>query len=372
MHARELTTASYNSGMETLDQMLHAPYFGNSPRDWAIAGIAFLAVLTLLPLLRSFLLAQQRRLPGGMPSGVMLTLRLLERTRRLFLWALALYVAERFLSLPPSVERISKVLIVLAIWGQAALWATTAVRFSLERRRDATAAARGERSLPVDVSGSFDILLFIARIAIFAVALLLALDNLGVNITALVAGLGVGGIAIALAVQTVLGDILASLSITLDQPFVVGDWLRIDDCEGTVEHIGIKSTRLRSLSGEQIILANAEVLKSRVHNLGRMPERRALFVLAVVYETPPNLLDKLPLLVRQAVETATETRFEYCLLKNFGDSALNYEVCYFVLGSTGRRYAETLDRVNRAILAAFGREGIRFAYPTRTVLKSAQ
>ncbi len=356
--------------MDKLDLMWQQQYFGNSLRNWVIAGAAFIAVMTLLPLLRSYLLAQQRRLPAGVPGGVTLALRLLERTSRIFLWALALFAAERFLELPALVERVSRVLVVLIAWGQAALWGTAAVRFALERRRDATAAARGQRDLPVDVSGSFDILLFIARTVIFAVALLLALDNLGVNITALVAGLGVGGIAIALAVQTVLGDVLASLSITLDQPFVIGDWLRLEDCDGVVEHIGIKSTRLRSLSGEQIIISNAEVLKSRLRNLGRMPERRVLFTLAVPYETPSALLDKLPLLVKEAVAAAPGTNFIYCLLRNLGEYALTYEVVYFVSEpTTGLRYVEVMDMVNRGILAAFDREGIRFAYPTRLVLK---
>jgi small-conductance mechanosensitive channel len=360
---------SYNCGMDRFDVMWQQQYFDNSVRDWVVAAVAFFGVLFLLPLARGYLLAQQRRLPTGMPSSITLALRLLERTSRLFLWALAVYVAMRFLDLPPVVESISKGLIVLVAWLQVAIWGTAAVRFALEKRRDAAAMARGERELPVDVGGSFDILLFIARVAIFAVALLLALDNLGVNITALVAGLGVGGIAIALAVQTVLGDILASLSITLDRPFGVGDWLRIDDCEGIVEHIGVKSTRLRALSGEQIILANADVLKSRVRNLGRMPQRRALFTLSIVYETPHTLLDKLPLLVRQTVEAVPGTRFESCLLKGFGESALLFEVCYFVPDPTGRRFAEILDAVNRGILAGFARDGIRFAYPTRTVLQ---
>jgi small-conductance mechanosensitive channel len=346
-------------------------YFGNSVRDWTVAAAAFLTIFTLLPLLRSYLLAQKRRLPPGAPSGIELVLRLIARTSRVFTWAVALFVAERFLSLSPGLERASKVLIVLIAWIQVAIWGSEAVRFTLERRRAAAATARGDRDLPVDVSGSFDILLFIARIVIFSVAMLLALDNLGVNITALVAGLGVGGIAIALAVQTVLGDILASLSITLDQPFVVGDWLRIDDCEGIVEHIGIKSTRLRSLSGEQIILANADVLKSRVRNMGRMAERRALFTLGIVYETPQPLLERLPQIVRDAVSGVEGTRFEFCLLKGFGDSSLNFEVCYFVPEPKGLRFAQINDQVNRAILAAFNREGVRFAYPTRTMIRSS-
>jgi small-conductance mechanosensitive channel len=343
-------------------------FLGNSLRDWAFAATAFLAVFTLLPLAKSFLLAQRRRISGtDMARSAELPLLLLSRTSKIFIWALALYAAERFLDLTPQVERISTLLIVLIAWLQAALWGSAAVRYALERQRQRAAVARGEDLLKVDVSGSFDILLFIARMVIFAVALLLALDNLGVNITALVAGLGVGGIAIALAVQTVLGDILASLSITLDQPFVVGDLLRIDDHEGTVEHIGIKSTRLRSVSGEQIILSNADMLRSRVRNFGRMTERRSLFSLGVAFETTPEKLNLVPEVVRSAVAAVPGTRFEHCLLRQFGDSALNFEVCYFVPGPIGPHFLEVIDAVNRGIHAGFEQHGIKFAYPTRTV-----
>jgi small-conductance mechanosensitive channel len=148
---------------------------------------------------------------------------------------------------------------------------------------------------------------------------------------------------------------------------VIGDWLRIDDCEGTVEHIGIKSTRLRSVSGEQIILSNADVLKSRVRNLGRMPERRALFTLGLTYATAATQLERVPLVVREAVQAVPGTRFEYCLLRGFGESALNFEVCYFVPDPRARQFLEILDRVNRGILQRFATDGIEFAYPTRTL-----
>jgi small-conductance mechanosensitive channel len=219
-------------------------------------------------------------------------------------------------------------------------------------------------------SGSMSVLLFVARVAIFALAVLLALDNLGVNITALVAGLGIGGIAIALAVQTVLGDLLASLSITLDKPFRVGDLLRLDDIEGTVEFIGVRSTRLRSVTGEQVIIANADLLKSRVRNLGRMPERRALFQLGVAYETPPEKLAAVSEIVQRAVESVAGTRFEYCALRHFGEHALGFEVVYFVpdWDNARLRFVEINDAVNRAIHAAFVAAGIAFAYPTRNVI----
>ena len=165
-------------------------------------------------------------------------------------------------------------------------------------------------------------MLFALRLIIWIVVALLALENLGINVGPLIAGLGVGGIAIALAVQTILGDLFASLSIALDKPFVIGDSLRIDTFEGVVEQIGIKSTRLRSVTGEQIIISNADLLKSRVRNLGRASEWRALFTLPLAYDTPAALIEQVPALVAAAVATYAGTRFVYCLLKQLGESAL--------------------------------------------------
>jgi small-conductance mechanosensitive channel len=345
-------------------EFLSQVYLGNSLQNWLLSLSAFLVTFTVLPLLRSLVMSQRKRIQSfEPPMGVELALVLIARTSKLFLWIVALYVGLRFLEMGPRVEKSANVVIVVVFWLQVALWGTAAVNFALDRQRQRGAAA-GDPA----VQGSLGILSFIARLAIFAVAALLALDNLGVNITALVAGLGVGGIAIALAVQTLLGDLLASLSITLDKPFIVGDWLRVDSVEGTVERIGVKSTRLRSLSGEQIVIANADLLKSRVHNLGRMPERRVLFTLGVVYETPRQKLELIPGLIETVVTATPHTRFQYCVFRNFGDSALQFEVVYFVALEAGAKYLEILNSVNYAIHAAFEREGIAFAYPTQTVV----
>jgi small-conductance mechanosensitive channel len=347
-----------------MQEFLDRVVLDNSVRTWLVALAATACTFLLLPLARSFVLSQRRRLEGvETPPGVELALLLLAKTRPLFLWIVALYVAERFLSLPAPVERVSKLVIVLSVWLQFALWGSAAVRFALDRQQERAAAA-GDQGF----RGSLGVIMFVARIGIFSIAALLALDNLGVNITALLAGLGIGGIAIALAVQTILGDLLASLSITLDKPFMVGDWLRIDDVEGTVERIGVKSTRLRSVTGEQVILSNADLLRSRVRNLGRMPERRALYTLGIAYDTPKEKLDLVPRLVEQAVAQAPDARFEYCMLRALGESSLDFEVCYFVPEPQGRRFLQSLDIVNRGIHAAFGEHGIEFAYPTHTVL----
>jgi small-conductance mechanosensitive channel len=212
-----------------------------------------------------------------------------------------------------------------------------------------------------------DVVLFVLGLIIWVVVALLAMENLGINVGPLIAGLGVGGIAIALSVQAILGDLFASLSIALDKPFVIGDTLRVDTFEGAVEQIGIKSTRLRSVTGEQIIIANADLLKSRVRNLGRASERRALFTLSMAYDTPLEKLDLVPKLVAEAVAAYPGTRFVHCMLRELGESALLFEVCFFVENTPTRNLGAALDQVNRQILHAFAAIGIEFAFPTRTL-----
>jgi small-conductance mechanosensitive channel len=284
---------------------------------------------------------------------------LIEHTRRVVLWLWALFVAEKILTLPKAVDRAFDVAIVIGIWWQIGVWTATAARFGLQRQQARTGDPR--------LTSTMDIVLFVLRLIIWIVVALLALENLGVNIGPLVAGLGVGGIAIALAVQTILSDLFASLSIALDKPFVVGDSLRIDNFEGSVEQIGIKSTRLRSVTGEQIILANADLLKSRVRNLGRAAERRGLFSVSVAYDTPSAKLEQIPQLVSDAVAAYQGARFVYCLLKELGESGLQFEVCFFVENRPGRDVTYALDQINRHILRGFERVGIEFAHPSRTL-----
>jgi len=191
------------------------------------------------------------------------------------------------------------------------------------------------------------------------------LDNLGVDITALVAGLGIGGIAVALAAQNVLGDLFASLSIVLDKPFVVGDFLNVDDFLGSVEHVGLKTTRLRSLSGEQLVFSNNDLLNSRIRNYGRMFERRVVFSLGVTYETPPEKLRGIPTIIREAVEAKDKVRFDRAHFQKYGDFALVFEVVYYVLSSDYTLCMDIQQSVNLRIYERFAEEGIEFAYPTQ-------
>jgi len=233
------------------------------------------------------------------------------------------------------------------------------VRLAIDRR-----AHRAGGPDPA-LAGSLDIIIFIAGLVVWAMAFLLALDNLGIQIKPLLAGLGIGGIAVALAVQTVLGDLLASMSIALDKPFTIGDALQVDDINGTVEHIGVKSTRLRSLSGEQIIMSNADILKSRVRNNGRMRERRTSFWLNVTYGTPAGQLRAIPGVVREIIEQQPKTRFDRCHLLNFSDWALRFEVVFFMTVPDYNAYADVQQAINLAIVERFNAMGVEFAFPSR-------
>lgn len=340
---------------------LEIQYLHNSLLDWGLAALAFLAPFVVLPSVRRMVRARQaywQRLSRQAPAVELLS-ALLVSTSRLVLLLVGLYFAGTLLALPRRIDRVLDLVIVIGAWFQAGLWASAAVRYFLQRRQ-------GRAGLhDASARSSLDVVMFVAQMVIWSLFALVALDNLGVNITTLVAGLGVGGIAIALAVQTILGDLLASLSIAFDKPFVPGDLLKVDDFEGTVEQVGIKSTRLRSVSGEQIILSNADILKSRVRNLGRMPERRTLFRLHVAYDTPADKVALVPALVEEAVRSQPAARYVGCLLASLGRDALEFEVVYFVSTRDGVDVARVNDGVNHAIVARFASRGIDFAYPTR-------
>ncbi|MDQ8192836.1 mechanosensitive ion channel [Coraliomargarita sp. SDUM461004] len=208
---------------------------------------------------------------------------------------------------------------------------------------------------------------FIVRLIIWSLALLLVIDNLGYDVTALVAGLGIGGIAVALALQNILGDLFASLSIVLDKPFVIGDFIIVGDLMGGVEKIGLKTTRVRSLSGEQLIFSNTDLLNSRVRNYKRMQERRVPFSFGVLYQTTPEQLQAIPAKLREIIENIDHTRFDRAHFKGFGASSYDFEVVYYVLSADYVAYMDIQQKINLALCRWFAEVGIDFAYPTRTV-----
>lgn len=217
------------------------------------------------------------------------------------------------------------------------------------------------------VQGASGTLRWISLFVLYACVVLLALDNMGVDVTALVAGLGIGGIAVALALQNVLSDLFASLSITLDKPFVVGDFIVVGTEVGTIERIGIKTTRVRSLSGEQLVFSNNDLLTARIRNFKRMQERRIVFQFGVTYQTTPEQLEAITPLVREVFAKVPGTRLDRCHFFRFGAFSLDFEVVYFVASAEYNAYMDAQQAINLAIARGLASMNVEFAYPTQTL-----
>ncbi len=211
-------------------------------------------------------------------------------------------------------------------------------------------------------------IMLIINVLIWAVGLLFLFDNLGYNVTTIIAGLGIGGIAIALAAQNILGDLFNYFVIFFDRPFEVGDFITVDDKKGTVEHVGIKTTRLISVSGEQLAFSNSDLTKSRIHNFKRMERRRVVFSLGVVYHTSPAKLEQIPLIIKNIITAQEGVTFDRAHFATFGIYSLNFEVVYFIESADYMQYMNTQQEINLKIFKAFAEEGIEFAYPTQVVV----
>ena len=323
-----------------------------------ITAALFIVLLALRELVVRRLGKRAERTATGLDD---LLVTLGRRTQILVIVVVALYAGSLYLSLPFRQERALRGLTQVAVFLQIALWSSVAIDFWIARQRrkmdhDATSVA---------LAG---LLRFVSKLTLWALLLLMALDNLGVNVTALITGLGVGGVAVALALQNVLGDLLASLSIVLDKPFVIGDAITVDTLTGTVESIGLKTTRLRAVSGEQLIFANSDLLKSRVHNWKRMAERRVVLAFGVPFDTPPDAVARIPALVRALVESQDLTRFDRAHFKGLGASALDFEIVYWILTPDYGAYMDRQQAINLGLLRAFEREGIAFAAGSQTVV----
>lgn len=343
--------------------LLQQTFYHNTIKNWIIAlGVALVA-FAFLRLLKAITHRKAKALAERTATNIDdLVADLIRRIKYFFLVIVSVYLGSLFLTLPGIVKAIIGKLMVIAILLQGAFWGSGIFEYWLERYKR-------QKKEEQDAAGltTFTALGFIVRLVLWSIVLLLALDNLGIQVTALVAGLGVGGIAVALAVQNILGDLFASMSIVLDKPFVIGDFIIVDNFLGTVEHIGLKTTRIRSLSGEQIVFANSDLLKSRVKNFKRMEERRAVFSVGVVYQTPAEKLAAIPGMIRQIIEAQELARFDRSHFKEFGNFSLNFESVYYVKTPDYAVYMDVQQAINLAIYRRFQEEGIEFAYPTQTI-----
>jgi small-conductance mechanosensitive channel len=348
--------------MEGIVSLLEKNLYGETLENWlwgvAIAAAAYVVASVAKGVLLRKLSRGEADAGNGMTA---LAHGLIGRVHLLFLLAGAAFLGSLALDLPPAPTAVFAKTVGIIVLIQIGLLGSEAIGFSLDRYR--------ARKIDVDAASvtTFGAVAFIGRILMWGIVLLVALANVGVDVTALVAGLGVGGIAVALAVQNILGDLFASFSIVLDRPFVIGDFIIVGDYMGTVEHVGLKTTRLRSLSGEQLVFSNTDLLGSRIRNYKRMYERRVVFTLGVVYQTTARQLEKIPQILREIIETQEPVRFDRAHFKEYGAHSLNFEIVYWILNPDYNIYMDIQQAINLQIYARFEQEGIDFAYPTQTL-----
>lgn len=290
--------------------------------------------------------------------------RIIRRTRTIFLGSLAAYAVIHVIA-PPG-PLIAFIDFIFTVTGaiQGAIWLREIILAFIERRAEANDNS-------ADFASAIGIIKVLVNIGVWALAVILVLDNLGINVTALVAGLGVGGIAIGLAAQGIFSDLFAALSMLFDRPFRVGDTIQFGTNTGTVEAIGLKTVRVRLLSGEQLVVGNTQLLAQEVSNLKRIIERRVVLNLGVTYQTPPDKLEALPEQLRALVDGIELARFDRAMFVGFGASSIDMDLVFFVESPTFEDMVHVRHKIGVGIVRMFAEHGLDFAYPTQTTFTAA-
>jgi small-conductance mechanosensitive channel len=336
-------------------------FLGVPAISWLYAGIAAVLLYVLLSVVLRFVVARMETFAARTSTHLDdLAVEVFKSTQSVALFMVSVLFGAGFLDLNDKWDARISHLWFLVIGFQIAVWINRGVTVWTAGRLSSMSASAHNPVITTMLS-------WMVRGLLWSVLFLAVMANMGVNITAFVASLGVGGVAVALAVQSILSDLFASLAIGLDKPFEVGDFIVFGDIAGTIEHIGLKTTRIRSLSGEEIVCGNTQLLKNTLHNYKRMSERRILFGFGVTYDATVDQLRAIPDVVKTAVEAAGTTRFDRAHFKQFGESSLDFEVVYYVTDPGYNLYMDIQQKINLALVSEFSSMGVGFAFPTRTL-----
>ncbi|RAU83721.1 mechanosensitive ion channel family protein [Pontibacter arcticus] len=344
-----------------MNDLLNRIYFHNTIQDYLIAlTIIILGTLIIKIFKRYALTRLEKWTESTKTSFDNYIVKSVERFGIPILYVGVIYAGLFYLNLPArlntllaSATTVAVTILVIRFISSTIL---LIIRAYLRRKHPGSANVNELGAIQLVVSG-----------VIWFLGLGFLLDNLGYDLTAIIAGLGIGGIAVALAAQNILGDLFNYFVIFLDKPFEVGDYIAVGDKSGTIEHIGVKTTRLKSLTGEQLIIANSDLTSSRIHNFKRMEKRRIVFKIGVTYQTSHEDLQKIPDLLKSIVESQNPVLFDRAHFVSFGDSSLDFEVVYNVLSSEYNKYMDIQQAINLGIFKKFEQLGIEMAYPTRTL-----
>ena len=340
---------------------LQQTFLHNRILDYLICLSVFLIGIIVIQIFKRFLLKRLREWAKRTATTIDdFLIRMIEKELLPLFYFGAFYVSIQGLTLNPALEKGINVLglILLTIFGVRFLLAI--IVYGLEnywvKKEKDVAKKQGLKGILMTV-----------KVIAWGLAIIILLDNFGIKVSALIAGLGIGGVAIALAAQSILGDLFSYFSIFFDRPFEIGDFIIVGDLLGTVEHIGIKTTRVRSLGGEQLVFSNTDLTNSRVRNYKRMDRRRVVFRLGVTYETGLRELKEIPVVITNIIKGINDTVFDRAHFFSYGDFSLVFEVVYYVIGSDYNKYMDVQQEINLKIKEEFEKHGIEFAYPTQTL-----
>ena len=344
-----------------MQEYFEKTYFGNTAQDYLIAVGIMLAGMLVLRLFRNYVLKRLKKWAQETESRYDdLVIQAIERFALPIGNYLVIYWSLHYLSLSEQVQKVIQYATAVVVTYFAVKIITFSVNLFLEayvKRQE-----NGEEKLR-QLKG----ITIVINISVWALGLVFLFDNLGFNVTAIITGLGIGGIAIALAAQNILGDLFNYFVIFFDRPFEIGDFVVIDDKNGNIEYIGIKTTRIKTLSGEELVVSNTDLTNSRVHNFKRMQRRRILFTLGVTYETPFEKLKVIPDLIREAFKPEEKATVDRVHFARYGNFSLDFEIVYYVENPDYAFYMDIQQRVNLRIFESFAQHGIEFAYPTQTL-----
>jgi len=344
-----------------MELLLNQEYFHNTVQDYLIAAGVILLGMSAMAVFKKIILSRLKKWSEKTETALDdYAVAGLEKFGLPILNFIVIYAGLNYLTFSPKADRVLEIAIAVVVTFFVLRLISTTVLLTLQTR--VRKQEQGEEKVK-QLGG----IMLILNIVIWALGILVLFDNLGYNVTTIIAGLGIGGIAIALAAQNILGDLFNYFVIFFDRPFEIGDYIVIDDKKGHVEHIGIKTTRMKSLTGEQLVFSNSDLTKSRIHNFKRMERRRIVFTIGVVYETSPALLREIPVIIKTIVEAQKETTLDRVHFLNYGEYSLKYEIVYFVENSDFNRYADIQQEINLQIYDAFQAKGIQFAYPSQTI-----
>jgi len=346
-----------------LESILEWESLGNTIYDYGVALFTFAAVLAILFFFKRVVIVKLKKIARRTKTDFDdFLISLLGRIGKPVYLIFALYAASRQLSLSQAIDKFLTFLLVIVLTFKGIRILQACVAYGVEKMylgpdaRPDEAGTKATRSITV-----------VLNWLLWAGGAIFILDNLGIRISAVIAGLGIGGVAIALAAQSILGDLFSSFAIFLDKPFKVGDFIIVGDLLGVVEHVGIKTTRIRSLHGEQIVFSNSDLTNSRIRNYKRMEKRRVAFKIGVTYQTSLEQLKKIPPIITRIVKDIERATLDRVHFYSFGDFSLVFEIVYYVLSNDYNLYMDIQQKINLGIKEAFEQEGIEFAYPTQTI-----